>query len=60
VFVNRYLTVRDREVGLKHVFAGDTRVATKLMKQQAGRAAGGTPWRRTLYFTTDHLGSTTS
>lgn len=62
VSVNRYLTVRNREVGLKHFFAGDTRVATKLMKQDrpGAKRKGRMPLEKDLYFYhADHLGTTT-
>ena len=59
--VNRYLTVRNREIGLKHFFAGDARVATKLMKQdRPGSNPGGrAPLEKDVYYYhPDHVGST--
>lgn len=60
-YVNRHLTVRNREIGLKHFFADETRVATKLMKQdRPGSNPGGrAPLEKDVYFYHgDHLGST--
>ncbi|HEY6000820.1 MAG TPA: SpvB/TcaC N-terminal domain-containing protein [bacterium] len=62
VLVNRYLSMRNREVGLKHFFAGDERVATKLMKQDRPGAnpAGRPPVEKDVYFYHgDQIGSTT-
>jgi RHS repeat-associated protein len=60
VYVNPYFTVRNREVGTKHVFAGTSRVVSKLMKQDkpGSNANGQTPVEKDLYFYhPDHLGS---
>ena len=34
-YVNAYFSVRNRQIGTKHIFAGSTRVASKLMKRNA-------------------------
>jgi RHS repeat-associated protein len=59
VYVNEFFTIRNREVGTKHVHAGNTRMVSKLMKQQKpGTQNGGTqPREKDLYFWhPDHLG----
>lgn len=61
VYVNQYFTIRNKEIGTKHVFAGTTRVVSKLMKQDKPGAnpKGKTPKEKDLYFYhPDHLGST--
>jgi RHS repeat-associated protein len=60
VYVNQYFTIRNREIGTKHVFAGSTRLVSKLMKQDKPGAnpQGKTPVEKDLYFFhPDHLGS---
>jgi RHS repeat-associated protein len=60
VYVNPYFTIRNREVGTKHVFAGTSRVVSKLMKQDkpGSNQSGQTPVEKDLYFYhPDHLGS---
>ena len=60
MYVNQYFTMRNREIGTKHVFAGTTRVVSKLMKQDKPGAnpKGKTPLEKDLYFFhPDHLGS---
>jgi RHS repeat-associated protein len=51
-YVNQYFTIRNREVGTKHIFIGGERIASKLMKK-------GAPFEKDQYFYhTDHVGST--
>jgi RHS repeat-associated protein len=51
VYVNSFFTIRNREVGTKHVFAGETRLVSKLVKS-------GTVYEKDLYFYhPDHVGS---
>ena len=60
VYVNQYFTMRNREIGTKHVFAGTTRAVSKLMKQDKPGAnpQGKTPFEKDLYFFhPDHLGT---
>ena len=60
VYVNQYFTIRNKEIGTKHIFAGTTRVVSKLMKQDKPGAnpQGQTPLEKDLYFYhPDHLGS---
>jgi RHS repeat-associated protein len=50
VYVNNYFTIRNREVGTKHVFIGETRLVSKMMKQNS--------YEKDLYFYhPDHIGS---
>ena len=59
-YINQYFTMRNREVGTKHVFVGTTRLVSKMMKQDKPGAnpAGNTPVEKDLYFYhPDHLGS---
>jgi len=61
VYVNPYFVIRNGSVGTKHVFAGTTRLVSKMMKQDAPGANpnGKTPLEKDLYFYhPDHLGST--
>ena len=56
VYVNQWYVIRDREVGEKHVFAGTTRISTKLEKPDG--PGGGAPLEDAHYFYhPDHLGS---
>jgi RHS repeat-associated protein len=60
VYVSQYFTVRNRTNATKHVFAGTTRVVSKLMKQDrpGGNPGGTQPLEKDLYFFHgDHLGS---
>ena len=60
VYVNQYFTIRNKEIGTKHVFLGNTRMVSKLMKQDKPGAnpQGRTPVEKDLYFFhPDHLGS---
>jgi RHS repeat-associated protein len=60
-YVNPYFTIRNREVGTKHVYVGDVRVAGKLMRQDKPGASpkGNQPLEREVYYYHgDHLGST--
>jgi RHS repeat-associated protein len=55
VYVNQFYTVKNGQIATKHVFAGDSRVAS----QVAQSSGNGTPEERLLYFYhPDHLGST--
>ena len=42
-YVNQFFTIRNREVGTKHVFAGGTRLVSKLMFQPKDSDGDGTP-----------------
>jgi len=67
VYVNQFFVIRGGAVGTKHVFAGSTRMVTKLAKQEnptiKSNNAGGSgkdrgPRERDMYFYhPDHLGS---
>jgi RHS repeat-associated protein len=60
VYVNQWFTIRNKEIGTKHVYAGQSRVVSKLMKQDKPGAnpKGATPYEKDLYFYhPDHLGS---
>ncbi len=59
VYVNQWYVIRDREVGEKHVFAGTTRISTKLEKPDGPGGGGNTaPLEDAHYFYhPDHLGS---
>ena len=60
VYVNAFFTSRNREVGTKHVYAGETRVVSKLVKQDKPGANpnGSMPQEKDLYFYhPDHIGS---
>jgi RHS repeat-associated protein len=52
VWVNQYLTIRDRQVAQKDIFLGSTRLATKLAKQDKPGGGGGTanPFEKDLFF----------
>ncbi|MCL2449850.1 MAG: RHS repeat-associated core domain-containing protein, partial [Polyangiaceae bacterium] len=54
-----YMTVRDGTVVTKHIFAGDERVATKIVPNLADeQCTNCTDGPSVLYFHSDHLGST--
>ncbi len=55
VYVNRWVTARNRDVGTKHVFAGQTRVVSKLAKQE--RNGQIIEEKDLFYYHPDHLGS---
>ncbi|HEY0603173.1 MAG TPA: SpvB/TcaC N-terminal domain-containing protein, partial [Herpetosiphonaceae bacterium] len=60
-YINQYFTMRNREVGTKHVYVGETRIISKLMKQDKPGAnpKGQVPLEKDQYFYhADHLGST--
>jgi RHS repeat-associated protein len=60
VYVNQFFTDRPGATGTKHVYAGTTRIASKLMRQDVPNANsnGNTPFEKDLYFYhPDHLGS---
>jgi RHS repeat-associated protein len=59
-YVNSFFTIRNREVGTKHVFVGVSRMVSKLMKQDRpqGNPNGNQTLEKDLYFYhPDHLGS---
>jgi RHS repeat-associated protein len=60
VYINPYFSIRNREVGTKHIMAGSTRIVTKMMKQDKPNSNpnGKVPEEKDLYFYhPDHLGS---
>jgi RHS repeat-associated protein len=60
-YINQYFTMRNREVGTKHVYVGESRIVSKLLKQdKPGSNPGGqVPLEKDQYFYhADHLGST--
>ena len=60
VYVNQYFTIRNKEIGTKHIYAGTTRIVSKLMKQDkpGSNTQGNTPVEKDVYFYhPDHLGS---
>ena len=60
MYVNQFFTDRPGSNGTKHVYAGKTRIASKLMRQDAPNSNphGNTPFEKDLYFYhPDHLGS---
>ena len=60
VYVNQFFTDRPGSNGTKHVYAGTSRIASKLMRQDAPNSNphGNTPFEKDLYFYhPDHLGS---
>ena len=42
-YINQFYTMRNREVGTKHVFAGGTRLVSKLVKQPKDVDGDGVP-----------------
>jgi RHS repeat-associated protein len=61
VYVNPFFTIRNREVGIKHIYANGVRIASKLMCQDKPGAnpRGKVPVEKDQYFYHyDHLGST--
>jgi RHS repeat-associated protein len=60
VYVNQFYTQRPGATGTKHVYAGTSRIASKLLRQDVPGAnpAGKTPYEKDIYFYhPDHLGS---
>jgi RHS repeat-associated protein len=60
VYVNQFYTQRPGATGTKHVYAGTSRIASKLVRQDTPNANpnGNTPFEKDLYFYhPDHLGS---
>jgi RHS repeat-associated protein len=60
VYVNQFYTQRPGATGTKHIYAGTTRIASKLVRQDTPNAnpAGKTPFEKDLYFYhPDHLGT---
>ena len=61
VYVNQFFTDRPGATGTKHVYAGTTRIASKLLRQDTPNSNpnGNTPFEKDLYFYhPDHIGST--
>jgi RHS repeat-associated protein len=61
VYVNQFFTDRPGANGTKHIYAGTTRIASKLMRQNTPGANpnGNTPFEKDLFFYhPDHIGST--
>jgi RHS repeat-associated protein len=59
-YVNPFFTMRNREVGTKHVYVGASRLASKLLKQDRPGSPpnGNQPFEKDTYFYhPDHLGS---
>jgi len=59
-YVNQFFTMRNREIGTKHVLVGTTRLVSKLMMQD--KPGSGPPGNQPLekdryFFHADHLGS---
>ena len=60
VYVNSFFTIRNREVGTKNVYAGTTRLVSKMMKQDkpGSKPTGSTPLEKDQsFYHADHLGS---
>jgi RHS repeat-associated protein len=60
VYVNQFYTQRPGATGTKHIYAGTTRLVSKLVKQDTpnGNPQGATPYEKDLYFYhPDHLGT---
>jgi RHS repeat-associated protein len=61
VYVNQFFTQRPGANGTKHVYAGTTRIASKLLRQDVPGANpnGATPFEKDIFFYhPDHIGST--
>jgi RHS repeat-associated protein len=61
VYVNQFFTKRPGATGTKHVYAGTTRIASKLMRQDVPNSnpQGNTPFEKDIFFYhPDHIGST--
>jgi len=61
VYVNQFFTQRQGANGTKHVYAGTTRIASKLVLQGTPNSnpAGNTPFEKDIFFYhPDHIGST--
>jgi len=60
VYVNQFFTQRPGATGTKHIYAGTSRIASKLVRQDTPNSNpnGNTPFEKDLYFFhPDHLGS---
>jgi RHS repeat-associated protein len=60
VYVNQFYTQRPGATGTKHIYAGTSRIASKLVRQDTPNSnpAGKTPFEKDLYFYhPDHLGT---
>lgn len=65
-YVSQFYSVRNREVGSKHIFIGTGRIATKMVKGQENAASGKGNGKGNIvyekdiyYYHPDHLGSST-
>jgi RHS repeat-associated protein len=61
VYVNQFFTQRPGANGTKHVYAGTTRIASKLLRQDVPNSnpQGNTPFEKDIFFYhPDHIGST--
>src|SRR5438093_5409270 len=61
VYVNQFFTDRPGANGTKHIYAGTTRIASKLLRQDVPNSNpnGNTPFEKDLFFYhPDHIGST--
>jgi len=61
VYVNQFFTDRPGANGTKHIYAGTTRIASKLLRQdtQNSNPNGNTPFEKDIFFYhPDHIGST--
>src|SRR5712691_9088385 len=61
VYVNQFFTQRPGANGTKHVYAGTTRIASKLLRQDTpgSNPNGNTPFEKEIFFYhPDHIGST--
>jgi len=61
VYVNQFFTQRPGATGTKHIYAGTSRIASKLVRQDTPNSnpSGNTPFEKDLYFFhPDHIGST--
>ncbi len=60
VYVNQFYTQRPGATGTKHIYAGTSRIASKLVRQDTPNSnpSGNTPFEKDLYFFhPDHIGS---
>ncbi len=61
VYVNQFFTQRPGATGTKHIYAGTSRIASKLVRQDTPNSNpnGNTPFEKDLFFYhPDHIGST--
>ena len=57
LYVNQNYSVRNNEIYSKHVFAGNTRIATKMIVAETNNGTTTRIERDTFYYAPDHLGS---